>query len=139
MKRMLAILAALWCSASASFAQEVTTDYTVTGTGLDQSSYQGTAKITRGNGKCSMAWLTPSAFEGYCFEFEGALMGAYSSGSQRGLVFYKIESDGSLKGVWNVDGTAGSGTEILTPVTAAEGGSVGSRAKSVGAGAGNSN
>ena len=36
-------------------------------------------------------------------------------GKEIGLVIYKMQPDGSLKGLWTITGKDGMGTEVLTP------------------------
>ena len=44
------------------------------------------------------------------------LTAAYILGEVVGLVIYRTQSDGSLQGVWTVEGRPGVGSENLTPV-----------------------
>jgi hypothetical protein len=32
-----------------------------------------------------------------------------------GLVIYKVQQDGSMQGLWTLQGQPGTGTEVLTP------------------------
>ena len=46
---------------------------------------------------------------------EDAFAAGYVMGKEIGLVIYKMQPDGSLKGLWTITGKDGMGTEVLTP------------------------
>jgi hypothetical protein len=103
--------------ASPAFAQDVGGTYKVKGTNFDGSAYSGTAKITSSsNSTCRIEWKTGgSTSAGFCMLAGDALAAAYKLNDSVGLVLYKLESDGTLNGVWTIADKSGAGTEILTP------------------------
>ena len=46
---------------------------------------------------------------------DDTLSAAYQLGKAVGLVMYKIEADGTLRGYWTIADQSGAGTEVLTP------------------------
>lgn len=100
-------------------AQSIGGHYTVQGTNLDGSAYQGTAKITlTSDTTCVIEWVTGSTTsQGICSRNDNAFAAAYvfNDGYEYGLVVYKILGDGSLDGLWTIAGQNGNGTEKLTP------------------------
>jgi hypothetical protein len=100
--------------AGSASAQSVGGPYTVKGTNPDGSSYGGTAVITpRGDG-CHIAWDVGSQWQGLCMLNGDALAASYSSGKSSGLLIYKLQPDGTLRGVWVLN-DGGTGTETLIP------------------------
>ncbi len=91
--------------------------YSVAGTNLDGSSYSGTAIVTiESETTCSIRWQTGSTTSvGICMRSGDSYAAAYQLGGKVGLVIYKAEGGGSLKGIWTVTGLNGVGTEVLTP------------------------
>lgn len=91
--------------------------YSVKGTNFDGSSYSGAAQISiTSNTTCEIVWKTGgSESQGICMRDDDSFAAAYKLGNSYGLVIYKINSDGSLEGVWTIAGKAGAGTETLTP------------------------
>ena len=91
--------------------------YTVDGTNLDGSSYGGTAEIVlTSDTTCEIYWKTGSSTSsGICMRYGDAFSAGYALGNSIGLVIYKINTDGSLDGIWTVAGQDGNGTERLTP------------------------
>ena len=118
MRRIILSLAAGLLMCSAATAQDIGGNYTVEGTNLDGSSYQGTAEIKLTSGTtCEIYWTTgPSTSQGICMRNGNAFSAGYVLGDAIGLVIYLVEDDGSMEGLWTIAGQDGSGTENLTPV-----------------------
>jgi len=101
--------------AAAASAQTVGGKYTVKGTNPNGSSYGGTAVVTpRGDG-CRISWDVGSQWKGLCMVNGDAFAATYTSGAASGLLIYKVQPDGSLRGVWVLN-DGGTGTETLIPV-----------------------
>jgi len=117
MKKLLAsALFGLFIIAPAS-AQSIGGKYTVEGTNLDGSPYNGTAEITlTSDTTCTINWTTGSSTsQGICSRNDEAFAAAYVLGDAIGLVVYKVSEDGSMEGLWTIAGKDGNGTENLTP------------------------
>jgi hypothetical protein len=98
-------------------AQSIGGSYTVEGTNLDGSPYNGTAEITLiSSTTCVIEWKTGSTTsQGICSRNDSAFAAAYVMGDVFGLVVYKVLEDGSLDGLWTIAGKEGNGAEKLTP------------------------
>lgn len=115
-KLLISALLALSSIAPAS-AQSIGGKYTVEGTNLDGSAYNGAAEITlTSSTTCVIQWVTGSTTsQGICSRNDDAFSAAYVLGDVFGLVVYKVQEDGSLQGLWTIAGKEGNGTETLTP------------------------
>ncbi|WP_432347000.1 hypothetical protein WMC41_03070 [Shinella yambaruensis] len=91
--------------------------YTVEGTNLDGSPYNGTATIVlTSETTCSIEWNTGgTTSNGICMLYDNAFAAGYVLGDAVGLIVYQVKDDGSLEGAWTISGKDGSGTETLTP------------------------
>ena len=98
-------------------AQSIGGGYTVVGTNLDGTTYEGTAAIAlTSETTCVIKWITDSTeSEGICMRNGDSFAAGYVSGDVTGLVIYKVLPDGTLNGFWTIANNGGSGTEILTP------------------------
>lgn len=116
MKRLL-LAAAVTVLASPSFAQNIGGSYTVQGTNHDGSTYSGDAEITlTSDTTCEIVWETGgTTSNGICSRNNDAFAAAYILGQSVGLVIYKVQADGSMQGLWTIQGQPGTGTEVLTP------------------------
>ena len=103
---------------AAAVAADVGGTYSVTGTNLDGSPYEGTARINAKSATaCEIIWTTgKTETRGTCMLNGDAFAAAYALGEKAGLIIYKVKPDGVLNGVWTLADTNGSGTETLTPV-----------------------
>lgn len=117
MKRFALAAAALMASLSAASAQSIGGEYTVQGTNLDGSAYGGTAMVTlTSDTTCVIEWQTEATTsQGICSRNDDAFAAGYVMGESYGLVIYKLQEDGSLEGLWTIQGKNGTGTEVLTP------------------------
>lgn len=111
-----ALFAGVLLLAPAAYAQKVGGEYRVSGTNFDGTSYGGTATVTpSSNSTCRIVWRTGStSSSGFCMLADDALAAAYKLNDSVGLVLYKLQADGSLKGYWTIADKAGAGTETLT-------------------------
>lgn len=114
--RALAIAACLLAVPATAPAQDLGGRYRVNGTNFDGSRYGGTAEIiVTSKNTCRITWDTGSTASGICMRNGNSFSAAYVMGSAIGLVIYRINSDGSLEGLWTVADQDGVGTEVLTP------------------------
>lgn len=117
MKRLVLSAIALAFVASPAVAQQIGGRYTVEGTNLDGSPYNGEAQINlTSTTTCEIGWVTGgSTALGICMKNQNAFAAAYVLGDQTGLVIYEIMPNGTLEGIWTVSGQDGTGTERLIP------------------------
>ncbi|WP_417409929.1 hypothetical protein [Hoeflea sp.] len=114
---IMACLAALLGATGVARAEVTAGTYTVEGTNLDGSSYGGTATIELSSETtCHIHWSTGTESDGICMLYDNAFAAGYvfETGAV-GLVVYEVMEDGTLEGVWTIDGQSGSGTERLIP------------------------
>lgn len=117
MKKYLAYAVASLAFALPAQAQTVSAGtYSVEGTNLDGSAYNGTATITlTSETTCVIEWKTGgTTSEGICMLHEDAFAAGYVLGDAVGLVVYKVKDGGVLEGSWTITGKDGAGTEKLT-------------------------
>jgi hypothetical protein len=117
MKKLLASALLGLCMIAPASAQSIGGSYTVAGTNLDGSPYEGTVEIAlTSSTTCTIHWETGgTTSDGICSRNDAAFAAAYVLGDAIGLVVYKVMDDGSLDGLWTIAGKEGSGTEVLTP------------------------
>ncbi|MCB1495917.1 MAG: hypothetical protein KDJ86_09045 [Bauldia sp.] len=97
-------------------AQDIGGRYRVEGTNFDGSRYTGIAVIkVTSKSTCNIAWDTGSTAKGICMRNGTSFAASYVMGKAIGLVIYRINTDGSLEGLWTVAGEDGVGTETLIP------------------------
>ena len=97
-------------------AQSLGGDYRVEGTNFDGSRYKGTARITiTSNTTCRISWSTGTEASGICMRTDDVIAASYKMGGSLGLIIYRLQSDGSLDGVWTIADQSGAGTERLIP------------------------
>ena len=98
-------------------AQDIGGKYTVEGTNLDGSAYNGTAEVTlTSDTTCVIKWETNgTTSEGICARNDDAFSAAHITTGEVGLIIYKVGEDGSMDGLWTIAGKEGNGTEKLTP------------------------
>lgn len=117
MKIKLLAAAMLAAGISGASAQSIGGVYTVAGTNLDGSAYDGEVTITlTSETTCVVEWKTGATeATGICSRNDDAFAAAYVQGEAVGLIIYKVQEDGALDGIWTVQGKDGTGTEKLTP------------------------
>lgn len=114
--KVLAAAVALIGLPFAAMAQDVGGRYDVNGTNFDGSPYRGTAEIAvTSKNTCRIRWETGATATGICMRNGSSFSAAYSMGDVIGLVIYRLNSDGSLEGLWTIADRDGVGTEVLTP------------------------
>ena len=115
--KKLAFAAALIALAAPAWAQDIGGTYSVLGTNHDGSTYSGDATITlTSDTTCEIVWETGgSTSNGICSRNNDAFAAAYVLGESMGLVIYKVQPDGTMQGLWTLQGQSGTGTEVLTP------------------------
>jgi hypothetical protein len=103
--------------AGIAHAQDIGGSYTVEGTNHDGSTYGGTAEITLASDTtCEIDWVTgPTESHGICSRNGNAFAAAYVLNDAVGLVIYMVKPDGSMEGLWTIQGQPGTGTENLIP------------------------
>ena len=108
---------ALAVMAAPAGAQSIGGTYDAEGTNLDGSPYRGTATITlTSSTTCEIKWTTGgTTSQGICMRNGSSFAASYVMGDAIGLVIYRINSDGTLEGLWTVAGEDGVGTEKLIP------------------------
>ncbi len=115
--RKFAFAAAFVAMASPVLAQDIGGSYSVEGTNHDGTTYGGDATITlTSDTTCEIVWQTgETTSTGICSRNNDAFAAAYVLGDSIGLVIYKVQPDGSMQGLWTLQGESGTGTEVLTP------------------------
>jgi hypothetical protein len=91
--------------------------YTVEGTNLNGSPYNGTAEVSLlSDTTCQIVWKTGSTESwGHCMKVNDYVSAGYIMGEAIGIIMYHLNDDGSLDGYWTISGQNGNGTERLTP------------------------
>jgi hypothetical protein len=92
-------------------AQDLSGEYSVTGTNPDGSTYSGTLTMTKSATGYDLVWRIGSATQTGSGTIEGNRLKAKWNGN---TVLYLITPDGRLSGVWAVKGRPGQGKETLT-------------------------
>ena len=117
MRRLAFAVGALVALALPAAAQDIGGDYSVEGTNINGTPYQGTAKIVlTSETTCEIYWTTGSTTsQGICMRNGPAFSAGYVMGDAIGLVIYQVMDDGSMQGLWTVAGQPGNGTENLYP------------------------
>src|ERR1041384_2140271 len=87
--------------AAAEFREGV---YTVEGTNLNGSPYNGTATVTLlSDTTCRIEWKTGGTeWGGHCMKVADFVSAGYFMGDQIGVIMYMLQEDGSLEGYWTV-------------------------------------
>ena len=116
MNRTILATAMLFLASPIALAQD-SMDYTVAGTNLDGSPYEGEAQIRlTSETTCEIEWITgPTSSLGICMRNGPAFAAGYVMEDAVGLVIYQVMDNGILEGLWTIAGMEGTGTEILTP------------------------
>src|SRR5579871_410391 len=91
--------------------------YNDVGTNPDGSKYIGTANVTIiSDTTFSIEWhINGATYKGFGMRMNDALSATYMIDGEPGLVIYKVDDKGVLRGVWAIRGENGNGSEILTP------------------------
>jgi hypothetical protein len=118
MKTFISLCAMAFALATSAEAEGFGGRYQVQGTNPNGSEYGGEAEITlTSNTTCEIKWTTGETESfGICMRNDDSFAAGYKLGDDIGLIIYKVQSDGSLHGLWTIAGKEGNGTEILTPI-----------------------
>ena len=99
---------------------ELSSHYTVAGTNPDnRPPYQGEVTITRNGVWYDIVWtIGADTFKGFGILEERVLFVRWIGPDCRGfgIATYTVQVDGTLNGIWTIDGQDGQGTEVLTPL-----------------------
>ncbi len=114
---VVAALLAFVVQTTAVWAADVGGSYSAAGTNFDGSTYKGRAEITvSSNSTCRIVWHIAGAdWKGVCMRANETLVAAYKYKDNIGLVYYKINENGVLDGIWTLADHDGAGKELLTP------------------------
>ena len=91
--------------------------YNDVGTNPDGSKYSGTANVSIiSDTTFTIEWrIGGDTYKGFGMRFNDSLAATYMINGEPGLVIYKVDDKGVLRGVWAVRGENGSGSDTLTP------------------------
>lgn len=91
--------------------------YDVSGTNADGSKYSGTATVkVISEASFTIKWkIGNDTYEGFGMRNGDALAATYEINGTPGLVIYRVDDKGALRGLWVVRGNDNAGTERLTP------------------------
>ncbi|MFD2184699.1 hypothetical protein [Rhodoplanes azumiensis] len=119
MRRTLAaiVIAGALVSPAAAETLMLAKSYSVSGTNPDGSSYSGTLALqVISDTTYTVRWsIGGETYTGFGMRMNDYLAATYTMDGKPGLVMYKVEDGGVLRGLWSVRGQNGSGTETLTP------------------------
>jgi len=104
-------------SARAADVLRLASTYNAVGKNGDGSVYKGTVSIKIiSDTTFSIEWkIGNSVIKGFGMRMNENLSATYTLDGQPGLVMYKVQDDGSLAGIWAIEGQPGNGSEVLTP------------------------
>lgn len=96
---------------------QLSSSYKAVGKNTDGSSYTGTVAVKIiSDTTFSIEWkIGDSVIKGFGMRMNDTLSATYMLNGEPGLVIYKVQSDGSLAGIWAIRGESGNGSETLTP------------------------
>jgi hypothetical protein len=91
--------------------------YDEAGTNPDGSKFTGTVSIdVVSDTTFLIRWkIGSTTYKGFGMRLNDTLAATYTIDGEPGLAMYKVDSDGTLSGLWTVRGKDGSGTDRLTP------------------------
>lgn len=91
--------------------------YILKGTNFNGSEYTGEVKISKSGDSYVIVWrIGDQQTQTGAGTFDGIKLTArWQEGKNSGDVIYTLQADGSLSGVWTIDGSSGQGTELLIP------------------------
>jgi len=106
-------------AAAAAHAEPLTLapQYDAVGRNPDGSQYSGTVTVSViSNTTYTIEWkISGEIYKGFGMRMNDALAATYTINGEPGLVIYKVDDQGAMRGVWAVRGANGSGMEVLTP------------------------
>jgi hypothetical protein len=91
--------------------------YILKGTNPNGSKYTGEVEISKSNNSYVIVWrIGNQQSQTGMGTFDGIkLIARWQEGKSSGDVIYTLQPDGSLSGIWTMDGHNGQGTELLIP------------------------
>lgn len=91
--------------------------YDDAGTNPDGSKYTGTANVhVISDTTFTIEWtISGETYKGYGMRMNDTLAAMYTIDGKPGLVIYKVDDKGALRGLWTIRGEDGNGTDVLTP------------------------
>ncbi len=91
--------------------------YDAVGTNPDGSKYSGTVAVNViSNTTYTIEWkISGETYEGFGMRMNDSLAATYTINGEPGLIIYRVDDQGTMRGVWAVRGEDGNGTEVLTP------------------------
>jgi len=117
--KLLAVVIALFLLAIAAHADtlRLASTYKAVGKNSDGSPYTGTVAVKIiSDTTFSIEWkIGNSITKGFGMRLNDTLSATYMLDGEPGLIIYKVQSDGSLEGIWAIKGQSGNGSETLTP------------------------
>ena len=117
--KFLAVVIAFFLLAISANADtlQLSSRYKAVGKNADGSSYTGTVAVkVISDTTFSIEWKSGGSLtKGFGMRLNDVLSATYMLNGQPGLVIYKVQSDGSLTGIWAIKGESGNGSETLTP------------------------
>lgn len=124
MRRFVLILTGWIALASAAAAQDITGQYTMQGNQPGGSSYTGVTEIVA-TGQTYQIDQDNGTLTGVGLLVGNQFSVAVSDGIDTYLGVYEVMEDGTLQGIWTVEGEDRVGIETLTPVDGGSGGGTG--------------
>lgn len=118
MKRTILALLGLAAFSLPATARDIGGHYTVQGTNIDGSTYEGSVDIAAlSNTTCAIVWkVAGREYDGICMRNDNIFSAAYEMNGDVGLLIYHIGPRGSMEGTWTITGERGEGSEVLMPV-----------------------
>jgi hypothetical protein len=91
--------------------------YDASGTNPDGSGYSGTVAVDIiSDTTFKIEWsIAGETYKGFGMRMNDTLATTYTINGEPGLVIYRVDDKGALRGVWAIRGENGNGSEVLTP------------------------
>ena len=112
---MIALL--LLCISAHADTLQLASSYKAVGKNPDGSAYEASVAVKIiSDTTFSIQWkIGDSVIKGFGMRMNDTLSATYMLEGEPGLVIYKVQSDGTLAGIWAIKGQSGNGSETLTP------------------------
>ena len=118
MRRFVYAVAFLAVSAAANAEPlKLAAKYDAAGTNPDGTGYAGTVLVdVISDTTFRIEWsIAGTTYKGFGMRNNDTLAATYTIDGEPGLMIYKVDDKGTLRGLWAVRGENGSGSEVLTP------------------------